>query len=50
MQIPALPSERAYAFSAMQVGKVYKVTAWGIMTGVFLLGVSVSFYQVFSSL
>ncbi|QDK37730.1 hypothetical protein [Bdellovibrio sp. NC01] len=48
--IPLLASERPYARGAMQLGKFYKVIAWGSMTGVFLLGTSISFYQVFSSL
>ena len=48
--IPMLASERPYARGAMQVGKVYKVMAWGSMTGVFLMGTAFSFYQVFNVL
>jgi hypothetical protein len=45
--IPLLATERPYARSAMQLGKGYKVFAWASMTGVFLLGTTMSFYQVF---
>ena len=48
--IPLLASERPYARAAMQVGKFYKSMAWGAMTGVFLMGLIVSFYQVFVTL
>jgi hypothetical protein len=48
--IPLLASQRPYARSAMQLGKFYKALAWGTMTMVFLLGTTVSFYQVFTTL
>lgn len=48
--IPLFATERPYARGAMQLGKCYKVMAWGSMTGVFLMGTTLSFYQVFSSL
>ncbi len=48
--IPLLASERPYARAAMQLGKFYKSVAWAAMTGVFLVGLIVSFHQVFTSL
>jgi hypothetical protein len=36
--------------SALRVQKVYAIFAWGLMTGVFMLGLISSFYQVFMSL
>lgn len=48
--IPLLATERPYARRAMQLGKGYKVFAWASMTCVFLLGTTVSFYQVFTTL
>ncbi|MBO9667216.1 MAG: hypothetical protein J7501_10440 [Bdellovibrio sp.] len=48
--IPLLANERPYARRAMQLGKGYKILAWGSMTGVFLMGTTVSFYQVFTTL
>lgn len=48
--IPLLASERPFARSAMQLGKFYKATAWGVMTGAFLMGLVLSFKQVFFSL
>ncbi|WP_413584154.1 hypothetical protein [Bdellovibrio sp. HCB274] len=48
--IPLLASERPYARSAMQLGKGYKVMAWGLMTSVFMVGTAVSFYQVFTTI
>jgi hypothetical protein len=48
--IPLLKTERVYARAAMRLGKVYKSTAWGVMTGVFLVGTSYSFYSVFTTL
>ncbi|MGE5087007.1 MAG: hypothetical protein ACM3MG_11945 [Bacillota bacterium] len=47
--IPILAMERPYARGAMQLGKGYKVFAWASMTGVFLLGTTMSFYQVFTT-
>ncbi|WP_295905006.1 hypothetical protein [uncultured Bdellovibrio sp.] len=48
--IPLLASERPYARAAMQLGKFYKSVAWGAMTGAFLVGLVVSFQQVFTAL
>lgn len=45
--IPLLASERPYARPAMQLGKFYKVVAWGVMSGVFLMGLIYSFQKVF---
>ncbi|UYL08057.1 hypothetical protein B9G69_013485 [Bdellovibrio sp. SKB1291214] len=48
--IPLLANQRPYAFRAMQLGKGYKVMAWALMTSVFMVGTTVSFYQVFTTL
>ncbi|MNL26528.1 hypothetical protein D3C87_1480570 [compost metagenome] len=48
--IPLLKTERVYARAAMRLGKVYKSAAWGVMTGMFLVGTTISFYQVFTTL
>lgn len=48
--IPLLAMERPYARVAMQLGKFYKSLAWGAMTGVFLVGLVLSFQQVFITL
>ena len=48
--IPLLVTERVYARSAMQLGKVYKTLAWGTMSGFFLVVVIMSFSQVFTTL
>ncbi|WP_415061492.1 hypothetical protein [Bdellovibrio sp.] len=48
--IPLLSTERPYARPAMQLGKFYKSAAWGTMTGVFLVGLVISFHQVFTAL
>ncbi len=48
--IPLLPTERPYARGAMLVGKAYKVISWGTLTSTFLLGLVMSFYQVYTAL
>lgn len=48
--IPLLVTERPYARAAMQLGKFYKSMAWGMMTGVFLVALVISFKQVFMTL
>lgn len=48
--IPLLATERPYARGAMQLGKFYKSVAWGLMTGVFLVALVISFKQVFMTL
>lgn len=48
--IPFLASERPYARSAMQLGKLYNSLAWAIMTFAFLLGLIFSFHQVFTTI
>lgn len=39
-----------YTKSALRVAKAYKALAWGVMTGAFLLGLVISFYQVFTEI
>lgn len=39
-----------YTKSALRVEKTYKVLSWGLMTGCFLLGLVISFYQVFTEM
>ncbi|AHI05888.1 hypothetical protein BDW_06910 [Bdellovibrio bacteriovorus W] len=39
-----------YTRSALRVSKAYRVFAWGAMSMAFLVGVGVSFYQVFGSI
>jgi hypothetical protein len=48
--IPLLRTERAYARGAMLLGKTYKVLSWGALTTSFLLGLIISFYQVYTQL
>jgi hypothetical protein len=48
--IPILATDRPYARPAMQVGKFYKTLAWGVMTMSFLIGLVISFQQVFTTL
>jgi hypothetical protein len=48
--IPMLATERPYARAAMQFGKFYKSVAWATMTGAFLVGLVISFQQVFTTL
>lgn len=43
-------SNPVYTRSALRISKAYRVFAWGAMSLAFLLGVGVSFYQVFSTL
>jgi hypothetical protein len=47
--IPMLRTERPYARGAMQLGKFYKVCAWGGMTVAFLGSLVISFQQVFTT-
>lgn len=37
----------AYAKTALRIAKAYKTLSWGLMCGCFMLGVVISFYQVF---
>ncbi|MGE0632319.1 MAG: hypothetical protein AB7O96_07930 [Pseudobdellovibrionaceae bacterium] len=39
--------QSSYSFSARRIGKVYRVFSWGLMTGVFLSGLVMSFSEVF---
>lgn len=48
--VPLLRSERPYARGAMLLGKAYKVFSWGALTASFLLGLVISFYQVYTQL
>jgi hypothetical protein len=48
--IPVLRTERPYARGAMVLGKTYKVISWASLTGSFLLGLVMSFYQVYTQL
>lgn len=48
--IPILVSDRPYARKAHQLEKFYKTLSWGIMSFVFLVGLVMSFYQVFTAL
>jgi hypothetical protein len=36
-----------YAKTALRMAKVYKTLSWGTMCGCFMLGLVMSFYQVF---
>ncbi|MFP5520036.1 MAG: hypothetical protein ACLGGX_09045 [Bdellovibrionia bacterium] len=48
--LPLLAVDRKYAMGALRLERTYKVLAWGIMTIVFLSGLVISFYQVFTQL
>lgn len=47
--VPLMRIERAYARGAMQLGKGYKIMAWGSMTAVFLGSLVISFSEVFTT-
>jgi hypothetical protein len=47
--IPVLRTEREFATGAMQLGKGYKILAWGSMTGLFLGSLVISFHEVFTT-
>lgn len=38
----------AYSKSALRLAKIYRVVAWAIMSGAFLIGLASSFYQVYT--
>ncbi|MBX2986390.1 MAG: hypothetical protein KF802_00705 [Bdellovibrionaceae bacterium] len=40
----------AYARPALQVGRAYKVFSWGLLMGFFLVGLVISFVEVFTRL
>lgn len=48
--IPIYFTERKYGRKALELEKNYKVFAWGVMSLVFLLGLVMSFYKVFTAL
>lgn len=48
--IPISRVDRPYARGAMLIDKTYKILAWGSLTGSFLLGLVMSFYQVYTQL
>ncbi len=48
--IPVLRSNRPYALGAMKLQKAYSIMSWGTMTGVFFVGLVISFYQVYTQL
>ncbi|GIL18368.1 MAG: hypothetical protein BroJett040_21190 [Oligoflexia bacterium] len=39
-----------YSRTALNMKRIYVIFSWGTMTGVFLLGLVVSFYQVYTQL
>lgn len=47
--LPAI-NRTGYARSALRVAKAYKATAWGILVGVFLTALVISFADVFARL
>lgn len=49
MPIPVMNHTR-YKKAALRLEKSYKVFSWGVMTFLFLMGLVVSFYQVYTSL
>lgn len=48
--IPLLKIERTYARPALWLSKGYHVVSWGALTLTFLLGLVMSFYQVYTQL
>ena len=48
--IPLSRVNRQYARGAMLIDKTYKLLSWGALTGSFLLGLIISFYQVYTQL
>lgn len=45
-----LVNETPYSKAALRVSKAYKVGAWGSLVGVFLMGLVMSFIEVFTRL
>lgn len=45
-----LINDTPYSKAALRVSKAYKVGAWGTLVGVFLMGLVISFIEVFTRL
>lgn len=50
MPVPASRLHRSYSQGAMWVDKTYKVVSWGVLMSSFLLGLVISFSQVYTQL
>lgn len=43
-------NETPYSKTALRISKAYKVGAWGVLVGVFLMALVISFIEVFTRL